>query len=177
MSDDAQNNPPKGDFEKAEQYVNQLVNLLNTNKIEVFRTDLKKFDPTSLQEHYTIALRDYQIEISHSKQPNTGKDSFIMIFNNLRNISEGNPNKVILAYLYLADGQFNKFKLVADRQVEERRRAEEEKRFKEAIQPIDQLLEEVSSNSFQEPKPMSNESNYQASSSSSVDYSNSSPLH
>ena len=151
MSDTGQKPPPRGDFEKAEKYINQLVDIINQNKLHVFRTDLKKFDPTSLQDHYTISLTDYQIEISHSKQPGSddntpagGKNSYVMIFNNLKNLAQGNGEKVILGYVYLADAQYSKFKIVADRQIEERRRAEEEKRFKEALTPIDNLLDHVS---------------------------------
>lgn len=144
MSDINQNTPPKGDLEKAEKYINQLVDLLNQQRIEVYHTDLTKFDPTSLQDHYAISLKDYQIEISHSKHQDTDKNSYVMIFNNLKNISEGNGEKVILAYIYLADSQFSKFKIVADRQIEEKRRMEEERRFKEALAPIDNLLDQAS---------------------------------
>lgn len=143
MSDYDQETPPKGDIEKAEKYINQLIDLLNQRKIEVYHTDLTKFDPTSLQDHYSVSLKDYQIEISHSKHKNTDKNSYVMIFNNLKNISEGTGEKVILAYIYLADSQFSKFKIVADRQIEERRRVEEEKRFKQALAPIDSLLDEA----------------------------------
>ncbi len=142
MSDSSQI-PPRGDFEKAERYINQLVSLINQNKIEVFHTDLKKFDPTTLHDHYSVSLSEYQIELSHSKQPNSGKDSFVMIFNNLKQLSEGSGEKVILAYVYLADSQFTKFKMVADRQIQERVKAEEEKKFKEALEPIDQLLNQA----------------------------------
>lgn len=147
MSDPDQKTPPKGDSEKAEKYINQLVELINQSKLQVFRTDLKKFDPGSLQDHYTINLTEYQIEISHSKQPNSGKTSYVMIFNNFKHLAQGNGEKVILAYIYLADAQYSKFKIVADRQIEERRRLEEEKRFKEALVPIDNLLNQVSSTS------------------------------
>lgn len=143
MSDTENKNPPKGDFQKAEKYITRLVDLVNRNKIQVTHTDLKRFDPTTLQDHYTISLSEYHIEISHSKQPNTGKDSYVMIFNNLKNIAAGQGEKVILAYIYLADTQFSKFKIVADRQIEEKRRAEEERKFKEALQPIDELLEKA----------------------------------
>lgn len=136
--------PPRGDFDKAEKYINKLISLINQTKIEVFHTDLKKFDPTSLKDHYTIILEDYQIEISHSTHPNTDKDSYVMIFNNLKNVSEGSAQKVILAYIYLADAQYSKFKIVADRQIHERERVEEEKKFKEALGPIDQLLDHAS---------------------------------
>jgi molecular chaperone GrpE (heat shock protein) len=153
MSDSNQSNPPKGDFEKAEKYINQLVELLNQKRVEVFHTDLKKFDPTTLQDHYTIKLEDYQIEISHSKQPNTGKDSYVMIFNNFKNLTDGKGEKAILAYVYLADSHFSKFKIVADRQIEDRRRAEEEKRFKEAMTPIDSLLDQALASTKPEHTP------------------------
>jgi 3-polyprenyl-4-hydroxybenzoate decarboxylase len=67
-----------------------------------------------------------------------------MIFNNLKNISEGSGERVILGYIYLADSQYAKFKIVADNQIEARRRAAEEKRFNEAVEPIDKLLTVVS---------------------------------
>lgn len=152
MSPPDQKSPPKGDHEKAEKYVNQLTELINQNKLQVIRTDLKKFDPSSLYDHYTISLDDYQIEISHSKQPDSdepsspeGKHSFVMIFNNFKNIAEGRGEKVILAYIYLTDAQFSKFKIVAGRQIEEKRRAEEAMRFKEAMAPIDNVLDQASS--------------------------------
>ena len=135
--------PPRGDFEKAEKYINQLIGLISQNKIDVFHTDLKKFDPTSLKDHYTISLKEYQIEISHSQHPNTDKDSFVMIFNNLKNLSEGSGDKVILAYIYLADSQFSKFKVTADRQLHHKERLEEEKKFTQALEPIDQLLDQA----------------------------------
>lgn len=144
MSDSHTDNPPRGDFETAEKYINQLIDLLNDRKIEVDHTDLKRFDPTTLQDHYTISLSEYQIEISHSKQPDSGKDSYVMIFNNMKQIAEGSGAKVILAYIYLADSQFSKFKIVADHYIAEKRRVEEERRFKEALEPIDQLLNEAS---------------------------------
>lgn len=164
MSDKPDTNPPKGDFEKAEKYINQLIEFLNQKKLEVFHTDLKKFDPSSLQNHYTISLKDYQIEISHSRHQETGKNSYVMIFNNLKNLAEGKGEKVILAYIYLADSQFSKFKIVADRQIEEKRRLEEEKRFKEALTPIDNLLDQVaedtagSEQGLEAPKPQANSS-------------------
>ena len=161
MSDSHSDNPPRGDFETAEKYINQLIDLLNEKKIEVDHTDLKRFDPTTLQDHYTISLSEYQIEISHSKQPDSGKDSFVMIFNNMKQIAEGSGAKVILAYIYLADSQFSRFKIVADHYISEKRKIEEERRFKEALQPIDQLLDQVSTsgahnNAPQMPEPSAN---------------------
>ena len=142
MSDNAQN-PPRGDFQQAEKYINQLVDLISRNKIEVSHTDLKKFDPTTLQDHYTVNLSTYHIEISHSKQPNSDKDSHVMIFNNLKHLAEGTGDKVILAYIYLAESQFSRFKAAADRQIYDRERALEEKRFNQAVEPIDQLLNQA----------------------------------
>lgn len=144
MPDSAQNTPPKGDMEKAEKYINQLVELINQKKILVDHTDLSRFDPSTVQDHYTLKLEDYQIEISRSKHTESDKFSHVMIFNNFKNLSEGLPEKVILAFTYLTDGQFSKFKLVADRQIEERRKAEEEKQFNEALKPIDNLLDQAS---------------------------------
>lgn len=146
MSNQRTDNPPRGDFETAEKYINQLIDLLNERKIEVDHTDLKRFDPTTLQDHYTISLSEYQIEISHSKQPDSGKDSYVMIFNNMKQLAEGSGAKVILAYIYLADSQFSKFKIVADHYIAEKRKAEEERKFKEALEPIDQLLDQASAN-------------------------------
>lgn len=141
---DAEQTPPKGDLESAEKYISQLVDLIVQNKIEVYRTDLKKFDPTTLQDHYSVNLKNYQIEISHSKHPESSKSSYVMIFNNLANLSSGSREKVILGYVYLPDALFLKFKIAADGQLEAKRRAEEEKRFNEAVEPIDQLLINVS---------------------------------
>lgn len=154
MSNSRTDNPPRGDFETAEKYVNQLIDLLNERKIEVDHTDLKRFDPTTLQDHYTISLSEYQIEISHSKQPDSGKDSFVMIFNNMKQIAEGSGAKVILAYIYLADSQFSRFKIVADHYISEKRKIEEERRFKEALQPIDRLLDQVSTSGVQHASAM-----------------------
>jgi hypothetical protein len=145
-------NPPRGDFQKAEKYINQLVDLINKNKIQVTHTDLKRFDPTTLQDHYTVGLSNYHIEISHSKQPNNGKDSYVCIFNNLKQISEGSGEKVILAYIYLDSSQFSRFKMTADRQIEEKRRAEEEKRFNEVLAPVDELLDRAGENNLQAPQ-------------------------
>lgn len=165
MSDSTQT-PPKGDLDKAEKYVSQLVDLINQRKIEVYHTDLAKFDPTSLQDHYSINLEKYQIEISHSKHQDSGKNSFVMIFNNLKNIAGGNGEKVILAYIYLADSQFSKFKIVADRFLEEKRRIEEEQNFKEALAPIDDLLDQVSSQDTGHQHPAKHEETQERSSDS-----------
>jgi hypothetical protein len=135
--------PPKGDYQKAEKYINKLSLLAEQDKVEVVHTDLNKFDPGSIQDHYRIDLKDYQIELSHSKMPDSGVDSFVMIFTNFKNVQEGSTEKVILAYTQLTENQFKRFKSAAHTQLERKRREEEDKRFNAAIAPIDQLLEDV----------------------------------
>ncbi|MBI3485867.1 hypothetical protein HY025_02875 [Candidatus Daviesbacteria bacterium] len=146
-SDNAQTSlepPPKGDPAKAQKYIDQLITLISEDKIEVFHTDLSKFDPSSLEDHFRVDLKDYLIEISHSKQPNSGKDSYVILFTNLRKIQEGSNEKVILAYMYLADEQFHKFKDAANQQIEKRKKLEEEQKLEEALAPIDSALKEAS---------------------------------
>lgn len=135
--------PPSGDLKKADHYITQLVELIKSDKLTVTLTDLAKFDPTSLQNHYRLDLNDYEVEISHSKQPDSGKDFYIILFNNLKRISGQCTEKIILAYIHLSDDQFRSFKAAADGQLERRRQEAEEKRFKEAMIPIDQALEQL----------------------------------
>lgn len=144
--DSAPQQPPRGDYQKAESYINRLIELIESNKIEVIHTDLQKFDPGSIQDHYRLDLNDYQIEISHSKLPTSGTDSYVMLFTNLKNVEAGSAQKAILAYTQLSNTQFEKFKTVAESQIEERRRLEEEKRFKDALAPIDSLLDQAGNN-------------------------------
>lgn len=146
-------NPPRGDYQKAEKYISQLAILVEQNKLEVVHTDLNRFDPSTIQDHYRLDLNDYQIEISHSKLPNSGADSYVMLFTNLKNVVEGNANKTILAYTQLSDTQFHKFKTAADAQLEERRQKEEEKRFNDALSPIDSLLDDFGNKSSQPDTP------------------------
>lgn len=145
--DDAPSNPPRGDYQKADSYINRLVTLVEGGKLQVVHTDLQKFDPGSIQDHYRLDLNDYQIEISHSKLPNSGADSYVMLFTNLKSVKDGNAEKAILAYTQLSNNQFEKFKTAADTQIEDNRRLEEEKRFKDALAPIDSLLNEAANNS------------------------------
>lgn len=145
--------PPSGDGEKADRYLTQIIELINEDKLIVSHTDLAKFDPTSLQDHYRLDLKDYEVEISHNKQANTGKDSYIILFNNLKSVNEKCTEKVILAYLYLTGDQFAKFKTIADDQIERKRKEAEEKRFKEAMAPIDQVLGELTTS----PKEVADE--------------------
>lgn len=135
--------PPCGDSDKAEQYLTQLIKLMNEDKLIVSRTNLANFDPTSLQDHYRLDLKEYEAEISHNKQAETGKDFYVLIFNNLKSVNERCTEKVILAYTNISGDQFAKFKAVANDQIERKRKEAEEKRFKEAMVPIDQALQEL----------------------------------
>lgn len=135
-------NPPSADPKKAEKYISQFVSLINSDKLQSNHTDLSKFDPSALQDHYRVELDDFNVEVSHSKQPNSGADSYVMVFTNIRQVSEG-CEKIILAYLHLDTNQFIRFKAAADDQIERKRRAEEEKKFNVAVAPIDNALEKL----------------------------------
>lgn len=143
--------PPSGDPQQAEKYVNQLINLLESDLLTISHTDLARFDPSSMQDHFSIDLKDYQVEVSHSKHPQSGKDSYVMLFNNIKNLTNGNCEKVILAYMHLDDSQFMQFRRSYTQQVERRQKAEEERRLKEALAPIDKTLEKFSSDQTQTP--------------------------
>jgi len=135
--------PPSGDPKKADYYITQLIELIRSDQLTVTQTDLAKFDPSSLQNHYRLDLNDYEIEVSHNKQPDSGKDFYIILFNNLKHISGQCSEKIILAYIHLSENQFRNFKSAADDQRERKRRAAEEKRFREVMAPIDQTLEQL----------------------------------
>lgn len=147
--------PPNGNPTQAEKYVNQLIKLLDDDKLTVFHTDLSKFNPGILQDHFRMDLNDYQIEISHSKDPNSAKDSYIILFNNLKKIAEKNCQKVILAYMHLEHDQFMRFRKIAFEQIERMRRMAEEKRLKTALKPVDEILESLEDKSKEDihPKP------------------------
>ncbi|MBI2017528.1 hypothetical protein HYS92_00610 [Candidatus Daviesbacteria bacterium] len=136
--------PPSGDPKKAEKYVDQLISLLESDNLTIYHTDLARFDPSFLQDHFRIDLKDYQVEISHSKHPQSGKDSYVMLFSNLKNIPNSESEKVILAYMHLDDSQFMNFRKVYTQQADRRRRLEEERRLNAALAPIDQTLQELS---------------------------------
>jgi len=142
----AQLPPPIGNSEQADKYIAQLVNLISEDTLLVSHTDLSRFDPTSLQDHYRLDLKDYEIEVSHSKQPDTGLDSFVILFNNLKYLNEQTSKKVILAYIHLNETQFKKFKTICEDQIYRKKREAEEKRFREVMVPIDQTLEQLSAN-------------------------------
>lgn len=141
------NTPPSGDTKKAQKYIDKLVDLIDAEKIIALQTDLAQFDPNSFQDHYRIDLKDYRIEISHSKLPNSGEDVYIMVFTNLQKIrdekatGEDCTNKIILAYTKLTPQQFHQFKTSAQKQIEMIKKREEEKKFDEALNPLDKLLD------------------------------------
>lgn len=139
--------PPSGDPTKAEKYVNQLINFIESDRLIISHTDLARFDPSSLQDHFFIELKEYKVEVSHSKHPDSGKDTYTMLFTNLKNVADGGSLKVILAYMHLDDSQFMKFRRAYTQQVERRKKAEEERKLKAALAPVDQILEQLSGNS------------------------------
>lgn len=150
MTSDNQNPnlpPPGGDPSQAEKYINQLISLIDKDKLDVSHTDLSKFDPSTLQDHYRLELRDYQVEVSHSKHPDSGKDSYIILFTNIKNHLSGDCEKIILAFMHLDVNQFLRFKKVSLNQLDKKRRAEEEKRLKAALEPVDLLLEDLNGDS------------------------------
>ncbi|MBI3109698.1 hypothetical protein HYZ06_01515 [Candidatus Daviesbacteria bacterium] len=136
--------PPSGDPQKAAKYVDQLIAFIEEDKLTIHHTDLGMFDPSPLQDHFRIDLEEYQVEISHSKHPQSGKDSYVMLFTNLKNVADGNCEKIILAYMHLDDSQFMHLRNAYTEQVDRKRKAEEEKRLKDALLPIDQALENIS---------------------------------
>lgn len=148
--------PPAGDSEKAEKYLGQLISLIEADTLKVIHTDLKKFDIASIQDHYRMDLGEYEVEVNHSKQPDTGQDFYVLLFNNLKkieNAGESCVNKVILAYTHLSQNQFVDFKEAADGALERKRKEEEEKRFADAMAPIDNVLNNMASKSpAEEPK-------------------------
>lgn len=150
--------PPSGDAIQAEKYLNQLIEFIEQDKLLVFRTDLSKFDPSTLQDHFYLILTEYEIEVSHNKHPTSGKDSYIMLFTNIKNVADGSCEKNILAYMHLNSAQFAEFKEVCNQQIERIRKAEEERRLKEALDPLDKALEQLSNKQPENPNSSQSES-------------------
>lgn len=157
--EEIQPKPPQGSEKKASEYITQIVGLINQDKLIVNHTDLSKHDPSNLQDHYRIELKEYMVEVSHSKDANTGRDSFVLLFTNLKNIRDGCSEKIILGYLHLKSDQFNQVKLAANAQSLRIKRQEEERLFNQNLQPIDEALSEIASGQIQtkspEPAPVS----------------------
>ncbi len=135
--------PPSGNSQQAEKYVKQLIQLIDTDRVDIIKTDLSKFDPSSLQDHYGVDLKEYRVELSHSKHPSNGRDSYVILFTNLKNTNGINPEKIILAYMHLDEPQFSSLKQSALQQLERRKRQLEEKRLKDALSPIDEILDQI----------------------------------
>ncbi len=142
---DSQNKPPQGSSEQTHQYLAQLIELINSDKLKALPTDLSKFDPTNLQNHYRLELRDYMVEVSHAKNPDSGKDSYVLLFNNMKNIREGCNEKVILGYLHLDQTQYSQLEKAITTQDLRLKRQAEEKAFVENMQPINQILDQMKS--------------------------------
>ncbi len=137
--------PPGVDSKKAEKYLDQLINLISRERLLVSRTDLSRFDPTALKNHYRLNLKDYEIEVSHTKHPDSGQDFYIILFNNLKHVEGNRSERVILAYMHLTQEQFKNFKETSDRQLAKKAREAEEKRFVEVMVPVDQALADLTS--------------------------------
>lgn len=136
--------PPSADGAYADKYVKWLIELIGKEKLLVTRSDLSKFTIDSLHEHYRINLESYDVEISHSKA-GQGEDMYVILFNNLKIIAANQSERTILSYLQLTAKQFNQFKFAADNQINQIKRKQEEKRFKDTMVGVDQELEKFSS--------------------------------
>jgi hypothetical protein len=132
--------PPLGDPTKAETYITRLVRLIEKDKATVYQTDLDKFDLTTMQNHYRVDLGEYDVEVSHSIQPDTDKDFYTIIFNSIRKIQDGSSNKVILAYIHINEDQYRKFKISADEALERQKRKDDAVRFVEVMKPLDNVF-------------------------------------
>lgn len=142
-----QSPPPQGDQKKAEKYLSKLTDLIRRDKITVVHTDLNKFNLESIQDHYQIDLKDYEVEVSHSKHPDSNQNFYVMVFNNIKQVKDGCAEKIILAYINLTENQFREFKTSCESLLEKKRQEEEQKRFQEALQPVDSILGDLSDHS------------------------------
>lgn len=151
--------PPSADSEKAEKYINKLTKLIDRDIATVHHTDLSKFDLSTFEDHYWVDLDNFRIEISHSKRPDSGADSYVIIFTNIKHMQENPQEKIILAYIHLHTNQFIKFKSSAEDQLERRRKEEEEKKFKEAMSGVDEALDKLTGNIPEEENKFDSYSN------------------
>lgn len=154
FKEETQPKPPQGSEQKASEYITQITDLVNQDKLIVKHTDLSKHDPSNLQDHYRIELKEYMVEVSHSKDANTGRDSFVLLFTNLKNIRDGCSEKLILGYVHLTPQLFNQFKTAGVTQEARIKRQEEERLFNQNLQPINEALSEIASGKIiTEPTP------------------------
>lgn len=142
--------PPSGDALQAEKYIRKLIHLIDKDIVEIAKTDLSAFPPGSLQDHYRVILNDYHVEISHSKHRESENNSFIVLFTNIKDFPESGE-KIILAYMHMHETQFQDVKGAANEQIKRVTKKKEEKRLKEALQPIDEILDEISIVSISTP--------------------------
>lgn len=145
MPEDTPNNPkippPIGNPKHVQKYLDQLIELIRCDKANLTHSDLKKYDPTTMQDHYRISLGAYDAEISHSINPNSNQDVYLLIFTNVAHIKTGLAHEAILSYLYLTEAAFQKFKTEAEIYFDRKRQEAEDRRFKETMKPIDDIIE------------------------------------
>lgn len=153
MSDTALKSPPIGDQKYAEKYIDHLMEMLKWDKATLNHSDLKKYDPSTMQDHYRVNLGDYDAEVSHSINPNNGQNIYMLIFTNVAQIKAGQAQEAILSYIYLNEPLFSRFKTFAEGYFERKHREEEEKRFKTAMQPIDNIIAQSLSETNAQPAP------------------------
>lgn len=134
--------PPIGDVSKAEKYINQLIELMNKDKCTVTQSDLAKFGQSHMQEHFRISLGTYDAEVSHSLNQNQ-KDTYILLFTNTQQIKEGKAQDAILAYINLSSELYNELKASIETHIERKIKEAEQKRFNEAMQPIDDFIDQA----------------------------------
>lgn len=155
--------PPSGDPLQAEKYVKELIQLIEQDKLIISHTDLAKFDPSALQDHYSMTLREYHVELSHSKHPESGEDSFVILFTNIKNVADGNFEKVILAYMHLDENQFKQFKIAFTNQAQRLKKVEEVERLKSALEPVDQILKDINTQTTELDKVSESDKNFEPS--------------
>lgn len=134
--------PPIGDVSKAEKYIDRLIELMNKDKCQVTQSDLAKFGQSHMKEHYRISLGTYDAEVSHSLNQNQ-RDTYILLFTNTQQIKEGKAQDAILAYINLSSELYGELKTSIENHIERKIKEAEEKRFNEAMQPIDDLIDQA----------------------------------
>lgn len=134
--------PPIGDVSKAEKYIDRLIELMNKDKCTVTHSDLSKFGQSSMKEHFRISLGSYDAEVSHSLNPHQ-KDIYILLFTNTTQIKEGKAKEAILAYINLSSELYKKIRMGVEDYLDRKFREAEQKRFNEAMQPIDDFIDQA----------------------------------
>lgn len=140
MPNDNSPHPPIGDSKDAPNYISKLIAAFESERYTLVHSDLSKFDPCSIQDHYRVDLGDYHAEVSHSKHPQTAADVYSLIFTNIQKIRDGASNEAVLSYISLEKATFDHFKSAAERYFKDGERRAELRRFKEAMSPVDAIL-------------------------------------